>query len=178
MKVIIVTPLYPPDTAPLASYIKELARRLACGHKLTIVTYGNLPEQIKDVRIIAINKRARLPLRLIKYTIALIRAARRVDFLYVENGESVELPALVAHTLARVPLIMHIGDAGAYKHASQNFLRGALMRAVMKHARAVITDIPLTRPEIMPFGTKPIEQLTAYEKSWEEHLRILYDAFK
>src|SRR3989344_9051256 len=40
MKIVLATALYPPDIAPPAPYVKELATRLAANHEVTIVTYG------------------------------------------------------------------------------------------------------------------------------------------
>ena len=56
MKIVLATPLYPPDTEPTALYC-ELAKRLGQEkhHQVTIVTYG-APRTNTWVAIIAVDK--------------------------------------------------------------------------------------------------------------------------
>lgn len=77
MKIVLATPLYPPDIAAPALYVKELAKRIATLHDVTIVAYANLPETMPEVRMIAVSKRQPLPLRLLTYFAALIRSVRQ-----------------------------------------------------------------------------------------------------
>ena len=56
MKILIVTPLYPPDIAGHSAYVKELALRLREAHTVTILAYNHIPEKIEGVNIITIQK--------------------------------------------------------------------------------------------------------------------------
>ena len=174
MKIVIATPLYPPDIEPTAVYVKELARRLAhIGEEVTVATYGRLPEPIPGVRIIGVDKRAGLLTRLINFRHALNKAAQDADVVYIENGPSVELP--VALSSFRGKIILHLGDPAAHAYAQKKFLRGLIEGRVAKRARSVISDSPLIKPEILPFAPAP--DMAPYEASWSEHLGDLMHVF-
>ena len=178
MKIVIATPLYPPDIAEPAPYVKELVKRLVSAHDVTIVAYGNLPEKVDDVAVVPISKRQPLLTRLFLYTIALMRAVRTADILIAENGASVELPAGIISLFSHKPLILHIGDRAAADRARTSSMLSLIMRFTEGRARAVVTDVPLVRPEILPFEPRPDAKLAAYEASWKEHIVILENALR
>lgn len=177
MKLVLATPLYPPDVAEPAPYVKELAARLQETDDVTVIAYGHLPETVTGVRIVTVSKRRPLPIRLIAFTFALLRAARKADILYVQNGPSVELPAALVSLFARAPLIVRIGDKPAHERAKRRPLLGAIERFARKRAREVVTDSPLPRPEILPFAPRPAAAFDAFERSWKGHADALRDTF-
>ncbi len=177
MNVVLATPLYPPDVEWPAPYIKELARRLSPAHSVTIVTYGEMPESIDGVEIISVSKRQPRMARLMAYTRALWRAARRADVIYAENGASVELPLVVVSFLSRTPILMHLGDKRAHTKAASRVALKNIEKAALNSAKKVVTDSPLERPEILPFADYPINEFAAYEASWLKHLEMLEDLF-
>lgn len=169
MKIVLASALFPPDIAAPAPYVKELARRLAQKHEVTAVIYGSFPEQVEGARILAVSKRRPLPLRLISFTLALWRAARRADILYIENGASVELPAILVKWFVRTPLVVHFGDPAAKKYFYQKLL--------LRRAAGTVIESPPERPEILPFAPRPEAALVAYEQSWGGHIRMLEEKF-
>lgn len=169
MKIVLASALFPPDIAAPAPYVKELAKRLGQKHSVTTVVYGHLPEQVVGVPIVAVDKRRPLPLRLVAFTFALWRAVRHADVLYIENGASVELPALIVSSITRTPILMHLGDSTAKKY----FYHKALLRRIV----GTIKESPLPRPEILPLEPRPETALAAYEASWQEHLTALEKIF-
>lgn len=177
MRLVLATPLYPPDVEWPAPYIKELARRLSPTHAVTIVTYGEMPETIEGVEIISISKRHPRAARLIAYTRALRRAARSADLIYAENGASVELPLIIVSFLSRTPILMHLGDQRAHVRAQKDTALKTIEKAALSSAKKVITDSPLERPEILPFKEYPINEMAAYEASWLKHTEMLEDLF-
>lgn len=177
MKIVLATPLYPPDVAWPAPYTKELARRLSPAHTVSIVTYGDLPEHIDGVVITAISKRAPRLIRLIRYTRALIKAAHNADLIYAENGASVELPLVITSFLSRTPIVLHVGDERAHKRASSQLPLKSIYNAARSSAKKVLTDSPVPRPEILPFKEYPTNEMAAYEASWHKHLETLEDLF-
>ena len=178
MKILIATPLYPPDIAEPAPYVKEVAKRLAGSHEVTIVTYGRLPEKVRGARIVAIDKYRPLPIRLIAYTLALWRAARKADIIYAQNGASVELPAGLVALLSRRPLIFRIGDKVAHEHAAKNSLLRSIERFAMRRARKIQEGAPKKRPVIFPFEETPKTEWDEYNKSWDVHLKELQNIFE
>jgi hypothetical protein len=177
MRILLLTPLYPPDIAQPAPYVKELARRLAREHEVVVLTYGRLPERAAGVRTVMVDKRLPLPLRLLYYTLLLLREAYRADAVYAENGASVELPLALVAALIRRPLILHIGDSRAYHHAQENRLLRAIARGAQDSAQRVLAEAPPEPPEILPFEPRPDAAIDAYEASWRKHLEDIASAF-
>ena len=171
MKIVIATPLFPPDTAPSAQYAKELAARLAHDHAVTVVAYGHLPESESGVRIIAIEKSLMLPLRVISFFLSLLRVTKNADLLIVENGPSAEVPALLVSWLRPMRLIYSVSDRRArLKSAASRFSR-MLGKRLSSRAGKIVESIPGERPEILPFSPRPIAAFAAWEAEWDRHLR-------
>lgn len=178
MKIVLATPLYPPEIAQPAPYIKELAKRLMeKEHSITVVTYGHLPEQIPGVKTIVVNKKKLLMIRLFLFTKTLLRVLRTTDILYVQNGASVELPISLASFLTRKSFVMGIGDTAAHNRSKEHRLLSLIENAAKSRAKAVINDLPKKRPEIIPFEEYPSSEMKSYEKSWEKHLNSLLKIF-
>lgn len=178
MKIVIATPLYPPDIAPSAQYVKELAKRLVeSGYSITIIAYAHTPEKVPCAQILTVNKNRPLPLRMFAYLFALWRAARATDIIYVQNGASVELPATLVSLVARAPIIIGISDKNACKYAKKNVILKFVNYFIIKRARKTITDIPMERPEILPFSAQPADAQETYRLSWENHMHTLIQAF-
>ncbi len=177
MRIVLVTPLYPPEIVEPAPYVKELAKRLSGRHTVTILTYTRLPEKVAGVRIIAIDKRRPLLLRLVSFFFALVRAARSADVVYAMNGASVELPLALASFFISSPVVIRIGDAAAHERTKKNQLAQIIERFAFSRARRVIADGPRPRPELLPFAAFPNEALDAHGQSWNSHLRTLEDIF-
>lgn len=201
MRILIVTPLYPPDIAGHAPYVKELAVRLSSEHDVTVLAYNHLPEQVSNVTIIPIEKSARLVMRLSRFTSALYKCARRADIIYVQNGPSVEFPVYLASHFFYTPFYFRLGDniplrlaesnhglstllvhtmrraRGIIRHSEIHSFGGTLVNKVFKKKRHTII-CPLQRPEILPFEPYPTEAFTRYEQSWVAHVRKLVAIFQ
>jgi hypothetical protein len=193
MRILIATPLYPPDIAGHAPYVKELASRLKSEHQVTIIAYNHIPEHIPNVRFIIIEKNLLLPIRVLLFTYKLFVASLSADIVFVQNGASTELPMIAASLLTRTPYILRLGDEKPLCWAQQNFLYRKILEFALRSAKKIIThsatspcsadfknadairskiiDIerPLPRPEILPFSEYPHDAQTAYETSWADH---------
>ena len=185
MRIILATPLYPPDIAFPAPYIKELAKRLAgkgtlvdSKYEVTIVTYSDIPEEIPGVRILAVSKHKPLIYRIIAYTLQLARVVGKTDLIYAENGASVELPLGIVTFFTRTPLIIHLSDAFSHTRATQQKVYGMIERFALSRARKIITDIPLEKPEVLHFDPPSTAVVTAYQSSWNKHMSELTTAFE
>lgn len=173
MRIVIATPLYPPDIAPQASYVKELAKRLSSEHTVTVVAYGSYPEEVPGVRIVSVSKQQPKLFRILAFTLSLYRETRRADVLYAENGPSVELPVGLLALLPHPKLVVHMGDSDAAARADVSIPHGKLLKGMTKRAVHVETSTPLTRPEILPFAPRPDQELVAYEESWKQHVSLV-----
>jgi hypothetical protein len=171
MRVLIVTPLYPPEVADAALYTKELARRLSKNHEVTVVAYAHLPEEVYGVSVVTIDKRQPRFARLRAFRKTFVRAVKDADVVLAINGASVELPLLLTHFPKSVPLVYCIADATAHARA------GLIERLAFARADAVVRELPPRRPEILPLEPEPTEALAAYEASWTTHLHMLESLF-
>jgi hypothetical protein len=198
MKILIFTPLYPPDIADPAPYVKELAVRLKDNADITIMAYNHIPEKIEGVKIIVIEKSRSLILRLMTCTFRLLWYAEHADIVYVQNGPSTELPAVLVSLVSRKPFILRLGDEAALRFAQKRpFLkhlqRLAITRAhhIIVHSDALSSDVasknktrvttlerPKPKPEILPFKEDPETEMNAYLTSWNNHAGQLLDIFK
>ncbi len=172
MRVLIVTPLYPPEIANAAVYAKELALRLSKNHEVTVIAYTHLPEEVRGVSVITIDKQKRLLTRLYAFRKAFAHAVKKTDVVLAINGVSVELPLLLAFFPKSVSLIFCIADVAAHLHG------GLIERLSFARADVVVHELPPRYPEILPFEPEPTEALTAYEASWVAHLHTLESLFR
>lgn len=117
MRILLVTPLYPPDLGSLAFYCKELAKRLSETQEIALLTYGSHPEQIPGVTIHFVPKNIPIVLRVIKFTIRLWREAKNNDVLLVSDGASVGLPAFIVHWLRGIPYIRQVTEDESWERA-------------------------------------------------------------
>lgn len=194
MNILIISPLYPPDIAPLAVYVKELAKRLSATCTVTVLAYTHIPEQIPNVRIIAIGKESPLLVRLFYFLSASIRAIHRADIVFVQNGPSVELPLFIASFFSRTKCIIRIGDSVGYNTTQRRAHTRFIHNMVLSRAQHIVCDpnisisykntsrittleTPLLRPEILPFAPYPADALDTYTKSWETHQTALLKIF-
>ena len=74
MRIVLATPVYPPEIGGPATYTKELALRLRDEHEIIIVAYASTSEIIPGTTLFIASKRRPLPLRFFKYTVDLFRA--------------------------------------------------------------------------------------------------------
>lgn len=197
-RILIVTPLYPPDIAGPAPYVKELATRIKDTHEVTVLAYNHIPEHIEDVRFVTVEKNRPTLIRLFHYTYALFREVLKTDYVYIQNGPSTELPFVLISFFVRTPCILRLGDEVALSHSVRVPVYKALLLLALARSHSVIIhsetstptrvlqkalskkkhvhDIsrPHTRPEILPFVPYPTQQFMDYETSWESHLKDLF----
>lgn len=177
MRIVLATPLYPPDIAEPAPYVKELATRLATLHTVTVVAYTRFPEKIPGVTILAVDKRQALPLRLLAYFWTLYRVSGYTDIFYAQNGASVEVPLLILSFIKKIRLYFCIGDRHAHTRTLSHPLLRSIERATSSRAKRVVETLPPARPEIIPLESYPTEAMNAYQQAWTEHLHTLETLF-
>lgn len=201
MRILLVTPLYPPDIAGPAPYVKELATRLAGAHTVTILAYNHIPEVVPGVGIVTVEKRLPALVRMSIFAWKLITLEKNADVVYVQNGPSVEVPFALASFFSSVPSMLRLGDVVALAHTTQSSLFRTTLIAAMRRAgillipenipteietliadpllsqKCVCIPSPESRPEIHPFHEYPENAFLAYETSWEKHITHLVDTF-
>lgn len=119
MRIILATPIYPPEIGGPATYAKELSRRLAKAEHITIVAFGNEAEAVEGVKIIMVRKDQSLLARLVEYFFVLLGEAREADTIYVQNAVASGLPAVLVGMLLRKPVVLKFVGDEAWERASQ-----------------------------------------------------------
>lgn len=195
MKILVLTPLFPPDTAPLAEYVKTLAKELAPTNDLTILHYGTLPEAVPGVKFISIEKRSFAPLRIIRFTRTLMKIRTHFDVIYAQNGPSVEIALLFLSFFTRQRYFLRIGDEAALSSSNASRFRRICLQYVVEKADTVIVsehiasdlfdaidptyiDNPETKPEILSYEPYPTHAMETYTRSWQQHIEALLVLFE
>ncbi len=119
MKIVLATPLYPPEIGGPATYAKELALLLKDSHEITVVAFASTSEKIPGVKLVTVSKRRSLPLRLFKFTWVLWREARESNVIYVQNAVAAGLPAVLVGMLTGVPVVLKFVGDEAWERATQ-----------------------------------------------------------
>lgn len=189
MRILLVTPLYPPDIAGPAPYVKELATRLSKQHTVSILAFNHIPEAVPDVRIVTVEKSSILPVRLFRFLRALVHESKHTDVVYAQNGPSVELPLFMFSFISSLPIYLRLGDLVPLREAAHHPLMNAVLSITLRRmtgifihdltypvplpSRAMRISCPLSRPEILPFASYPKDAFTTYTDSWENHVKEL-----
>lgn len=118
MRLILATPLIPPEIGGPATYIKELCERLGKDYDITVVAYASTAEPIQGVALHTVSKNRPLPLRLLKYFFVLLREAKNADMIYVQNAAASGLPAVLVGGLLRKPVVIKFVGDEAWERAS------------------------------------------------------------
>lgn len=109
MKILFVTPLYPPEIGGPATYAKLLVEELPKrGHMVTLVKYSDfahLPSGIRHLSLMC----------------HLYRLAKSHDVIYAQDVFSVGAPSASASFFARVPLIVRVPGDYAWEQSVQKF---------------------------------------------------------
>lgn len=109
MKILIATPLYPPDIGGPATYSKllfdELPKR---GVKVTILSFGEVRKLPKIIRHIV-------------YFFKLLKKARRVDIIFAQDTVSVGFPSLWASKILRKRFFVRVPGDYAWEQSTQRY---------------------------------------------------------
>ena len=119
MKILIATPIYPPEIGGPATYTKELCKHFASFHDITVVAYTNTNKSFPDTKLISVNKQKPLIIRLIKYFLEILKIARKMDVIYVQNAMAAGLPVALASMFSGVPFVLKFVGDEAWERAAQ-----------------------------------------------------------
>ncbi|OGY93814.1 MAG: hypothetical protein A2406_00435 [Candidatus Komeilibacteria bacterium RIFOXYC1_FULL_37_11] len=136
MKIIVATPLYPPEGERIAVYSRQLAKNLGAKHQVTVLTYGYKIEPINNLQVVVIDKTKPLPIRLFNYAKSLLALAKSHDLIYVQNAGAIGLPAILVKYLSRKPVIINFFEDEAFKRAFHQSLTDQPLEVFLKHPPA------------------------------------------
>lgn len=107
MRIVITSPIFPPDLGGPATYVPSLASHLAArGHDLTVVAFCSDPEPKGwPFEVVAI-PRAWLPVRYLRHFLAVVKAIRKADILYI--NEHLAFPVALAGRLCGKKMVIRV----------------------------------------------------------------------
>lgn len=109
MRLVLATPLYPPEIGGPATHAKVIEEELPKrGIEVTLVKFGDVRGYPKGISHLI-------------FFLRLFRAAWKADVLYALDAVSVGLPAVLAAKLARTRLVMRIAGDQAWEQGVQRF---------------------------------------------------------
>ncbi|MEN9920428.1 MAG: hypothetical protein RL538_321 [Candidatus Parcubacteria bacterium] len=172
MKILILSPLFPPDTGAPAPYTKELATRLGAAHEVKLLIYGYLPEGVENVPITAIDKRSTLLLRLIRFTKTLFAMSRECELIIVQNAPSIELPAFLISRIKKTPMLLIKSDPLAEERSKRGIYR--LLHTLLSTRCDKTLTLPnaslYQKAELLPFTEFDTQTEAMREAWWKQHV--------
>ncbi|MDB5194422.1 MAG: hypothetical protein JWN50_436 [Parcubacteria group bacterium] len=133
MKIVLATPIYPPEIGGPATYTKELAERLHETHKLTVVALTDSREAFPGTTLVAVSKRRPLPVRLVRFFFAVLKASSGADLIYVQNAMAAGLPVALVSMLRGTPFILKFVGDEAWERATQAKLTQKRLEEFLEH---------------------------------------------
>ncbi|NQT04791.1 MAG: glycosyltransferase family 4 protein [Dehalococcoidia bacterium] len=116
MKILISTPIFPPEIGGPATYTMEVAQRLQeRGHEIRIVAFTDVKPQVENLEVIPV--RIRYPilgtfLRQTKFFFTLLSSVKSMDLIYLQDPVVVGVASLLVGKLVRKPLVLKfVGDS-------------------------------------------------------------------
>ena len=116
MRILLTTPIFPPEIGGPATYTVEVSRCLQeKGHRIRIVAFTDERPQVENLKVIPV--RIRYPilgtfLRQIKLFSTLLSAAKGMDLIYLQDPMVVGVASLLAGKLVGKPLVLKfVGDS-------------------------------------------------------------------
>ncbi len=112
MKILITTPVWPPEIGGPATYTKELAQKLKNQHQITVAAFADKPEIIEGIHLTATSKRRPLFIRQIIYLKTILALGKKSDLIYTQNAMAAGVPSVIVSKLLGKPLILKfVGDS-------------------------------------------------------------------
>lgn len=119
MRIIIATPIYPPEIGGPATYTKELCAHLSGAHNITVIAYTNSADAFPNTRLVPVGKGRPLPVRLGIFFLKLLRISKGTDVMYVQNAMAAGLPVALVHMLTGIPFVLKFVGDEAWERATQ-----------------------------------------------------------
>lgn len=120
-KLLICTPIYPPEIGGPATYTKELSERLHNKYDITILTYGENDKSpvFPGTKLVTISKSLSMPIRILLYTLKLLTISKNFDLIYVQNAVASGFPVAINKMIKGTPFILKFVGDEAWERATQ-----------------------------------------------------------
>lgn len=124
MKILLTTPIFPPEIGGPATYTHEISGRLMKkGHQVRVVTFADAAPEVKDIEVIPVRLSYGLLgslRRQLRLFFTIMRTAKEMDLLYAQGAVVVGFCTLMVGKLLRKPVVVKfVGDV-AWEQAVNN----------------------------------------------------------
>ncbi|MCU0678148.1 MAG: glycosyltransferase family 4 protein [Candidatus Pacebacteria bacterium] len=120
MKIIIATPIYPPEVGGPATYTVEIEKHLmARGHVVSVLTFSNIDNPLRTAQTTIVDKKLPRYKRIFVFGWQLYRLAKHHDVIYVQNAMAAGLPAVIVGLLTRTPVVLKFVGDEPWERATQ-----------------------------------------------------------
>lgn len=119
MKIIITTPLFPPEIAEPAPYVKKVSQYLAKKHEPSILAYSNAPKNSLNSNIKSIAKNQATPLRLLSYFFKLLHITKNSDIIYAQSGISTSLSSVLVGMIRNKNVIYRFSEDESWERSKR-----------------------------------------------------------
>ena len=116
MKILLATASYPPEKGGQITYIKKLCKKMADIHELTVVTYAlvgykDIQTPSPNVKVLPIDKRRPIYIRLIKFFFAILKTSKNVELICTQNTLACGLAVVLVSMITGIPFaVRFVGD--------------------------------------------------------------------
>lgn len=116
MKILIITPIFPPEIGGPATYTLEVSKRFKeRGHQVLVVAFTNSKPQLKDLEVLPLKfdyKILGTIFRQASLFFTVLFASRGMELIYLQDPMVVGLCSLIAGKLIRKPVVLKfVGDS-------------------------------------------------------------------
>lgn len=120
MRILITTPIWPPEIGGPATYAKELVQKLRDKHQITVLAFADDPEIVEGVQLVFVSKKAPLLIRQIRYLKMALALGKKADLIYAQNAMAAGVPSVITAKLLNKPLILKFVGDSAWEEAFRN----------------------------------------------------------
>ena len=114
MKILIPTPIFPPEIGGPATYVSELAKRLSIEHEIVIITFTQDPQPTKNTKVVSISLHKHflgILFRQLKLAAAIYKYGKNADLIYAQGPVVVGFTAIIVGKILSTPTIVKfVGD--------------------------------------------------------------------
>jgi len=190
-KILITTPIYPPEPGGPATYSKGLKRELEeRGIEVSVISYGErkkdppVGEAGKGVRFVS--RKIPKGLRHIVYFLKTLKEARKADWIYTLDATAAGLPTVIASFIWRKRFLIRVGgdllweraaEDGSFKGPMEEFYGEGRYRVYKNWIYKVIKYV-LNRAEVVIVPGDNLAKI--YEKFYgveEGKIRVIKNVF-
>lgn len=169
MKILITTPLYPPEIAEIAVYSKTLAEKLSINHKITLLAYANHPLKAQGFSFIYVLKNKNFFTRIFLFFKALIKNINNQEILFLQSGISASLPAFLIAKIKNKKIVFRYFEDEPEKRAQIKTNRfkiiiiKTIQKIILKYSDTIICSTKLLKEKLINIYKTQNNKITIIE---------------